>query len=228
MIKKFLTVSAIMAASTAFMLTAIPSAIAASYKIDVTTHYSFSVPSGDYYFADFGGPSPDTGFAIFTNSGTTTFDGSIGLTSESGSGPIYSYNHHVILAPGQTAVFAVNSESSNVGGFNNTSPGNPQDGVIMWMNGTFDGSISGLLTVSDKDVHSGVFQTNPFGVSLDNYVLQGGDPFGRDTGDAFEVAQADGHFQFISVVPEPETYAMLLAGLGLIGFMANRRKQQAA
>ncbi|WP_292921405.1 PEP-CTERM sorting domain-containing protein [Nitrosomonas sp.] len=29
----------------------------------------------------------------------------------------------------------------------------------------------------------------------------------------------------ISLVPEPETYAMLLAGLGLIGFMARRRKE---
>jgi len=31
-----------------------------------------------------------------------------------------------------------------------------------------------------------------------------------------------------SPVPEPETYAMLLAGLGLIGFMARRRKQHSA
>ena len=31
----------------------------------------------------------------------------------------------------------------------------------------------------------------------------------------------------ISLVPEPETYAMLLAGLGLLGFMAHRRKQNA-
>jgi len=29
-------------------------------------------------------------------------------------------------------------------------------------------------------------------------------------------------------IPEPETYAMLLAGLGFLGFMAKRRKQQAA
>ncbi len=31
-----------------------------------------------------------------------------------------------------------------------------------------------------------------------------------------------------AAIPEPETYAMLLAGLGLIGFMANRRKQHTA
>jgi len=29
-------------------------------------------------------------------------------------------------------------------------------------------------------------------------------------------------------VPEPETYAMLLAGLGMLGFIARRRKQNAA
>lgn len=31
----------------------------------------------------------------------------------------------------------------------------------------------------------------------------------------------------ISVVPEPQTYAMLLAGLGLLGFMSRRRKESA-
>ncbi len=33
---------------------------------------------------------------------------------------------------------------------------------------------------------------------------------------------------FATPVPEPENYAMLLAGLGLLGFMARRRKRQAA
>jgi hypothetical protein len=28
----------------------------------------------------------------------------------------------------------------------------------------------------------------------------------------------------VSAVPEPETYAMLAAGLGLLGFMARRKK----
>lgn len=31
---------------------------------------------------------------------------------------------------------------------------------------------------------------------------------------------------YAAPVPEPETYAMLIAGLGLVGFMARRRKQQ--
>ncbi len=30
----------------------------------------------------------------------------------------------------------------------------------------------------------------------------------------------------LAPVPEPETYAMILAGLGLVGFMANRRRKQ--
>ena len=54
MIKKSLAVSAMMAMSTAFMLTTTPSAMAAGYKIDVTTHYAFSTPSGNYNFADMG------------------------------------------------------------------------------------------------------------------------------------------------------------------------------
>ncbi|MEG1118645.1 MAG: FxDxF family PEP-CTERM protein, partial [Janthinobacterium sp.] len=33
---------------------------------------------------------------------------------------------------------------------------------------------------------------------------------------------------YVSAVPEPETYAMLLAGLGLVGFMARRRKNKSA
>lgn len=42
-----------------------------------------------------------------------------------------------------------------------------------------------------------------------------------ETGAGFQAADVAG---FVSAVPEPETYAMLLAGLGLVGFMARRRK----
>ena len=43
--------------------------------------------------------------------------------------------------------------------------------------------------------------------------------------------QANGYlveYSAVGAVPEPETYAMMLAGLGLLGFAARRRKQKAA
>ena len=52
-----------------------------------------------------------------------------------------------------------------------------------------------------------VYNTDPGGLAFDNIT------FNRLTTPA---------------VPEPETYAMLLAGLGLLGFVARRRKQRAA
>ena len=51
-----------------------------------------------------------------------------------------------------------------------------------------------------------------------------GSPWGRPL-------PSDAVFFLVSTtnpVPEPETYAMLLAGLGLLGFVARRRKQKAA
>lgn len=40
--------------------------------------------------------------------------------------------------------------------------------------------------------------------------------------------QYSASFDVAAPVPEPETYAMMLAGLGMLGFMARRRKLQAA
>jgi hypothetical protein len=56
-------------------------------------------------------------------------------------------------------------------------------------------------SIYDKDIHSGAprdvhaFPSLLVGppVQSDSYVLQGGDPFGGDTGDDFEVTQAPGH-----------------------------------
>ena len=36
----------------------------------------------------------------------------------------------------------------------------------------------------------------------------------------------DAGFSNVSAIPEPETYAMMVAGLGLLGFMLRRRGQR--
>lgn len=52
---------------------------------------------------------------------------------------------------------------------------------------------------------------------------------GSYTDIAFTTPNSESYYGFTvgaiaTVVPEPETYAMLLAGLGLMGFIARRRK----
>jgi len=55
--------------------------------------------------------------------------------------------------------------------------------------------------------------------------LEGNNGFNYLPGAAFP---NNNQYVGVSDVPEPETYAMLLAGLGLMGFVARRRKQKAA
>lgn len=184
------------------------------YDIDITTFYQFGAP-GDLTFSDFGTASPDTGYWRVTNSGSTTFVGTIGQTAVSNFGGDNSYSHVVTLAPGASVVFAVNTESSNVGGFNGPF-GTTQSGVEIFLNGLFNGTEAVILSVFDKDIHSGVPRVNPFGVIVDSYVLQGGDPSGRDTGDDFEVTQAAGHFSFVervANVPEPGSVALIAVAM---------------
>jgi hypothetical protein len=202
------------------------------YDFLITTGYGFSNPFTSSTFLGGGTPSPDTGFVEITNAGTTTFTGKLGTTAVSNFGGDQSFSQSgITLAPGQSVSIAIGPEASNQGGFNGPfNTGTPQPGVQVFLIGLVAGIESVNLSANDSNIHSGVPRTNPFGVTLDNYVLQGGDPFGRDTGDAFEVTQAQGHFTFSVSVPGPE----LATGLpGLVFGTASllvwwRRRRKAA
>ncbi|SEP97002.1 PEP-CTERM sorting domain-containing protein [Nitrosomonas ureae] len=75
------------------------------------------------------------------------------------------------------------------------------------IDGDFDVTINGMLGGHFHD---------------DNPILTGGIALGS-------VWESTTRYDYVNVtaVPEPETYAMLLAGLGIIGFMSLRRKESA-
>ncbi len=201
-----------------------------SYQFDLTAFYQFGAPS-DLVAGPAGGP--DTGFLRVANSGATTFVGTISLFGITPSNVTYSTTYSTGAGgwgTGAAGSLSINSESSNVGGFNidPSNPGGPQLGILISINGFItDGSTQAAISLSvyDSQIHSGVFRTNPYGLSLDNYILQGGDAFGRDTGDDYEVTQAPGSYQFagtIQTVPLPTAAASGFLGLAVV---ASRRRR---
>lgn len=95
------------------------------------------------------------------------------------------------------------------------------------------GSLSDVLSLSfDGSVFSATFCSN-----------DGGNSCSSAGASQTALEDASGNFSFgtsldpnmsingnsnVAAVPEPESYAMLLAGLGLMGFMARHRKQKEA
>jgi len=169
----------------------ITQATSVSYALRVTTLYEYGV--SDHVAGPTG--SPETGFARFTNVGISTLSGTFTLRGTAPNGGYHETAYVGSIAPNANlGSLSISYESSNDGGYNKVA-GQQDRGIEIRFDGTATvGSISSELhlEVFDADVHSGVLRTNPFGVSTDAYVLQGGDPYGRDTGDDYELSQADG------------------------------------
>jgi hypothetical protein len=163
------------------------------------------------------------------NNGSTTFTGTIAdIAMSQNSGDFSQTFTGISLAPGASVSFSTSPESSNVGGFNGPT-GSTQPGTTIRLVGLINGTEGVTLSVNDADIHSGS-PRSANGTLSDSYVLQGGDPLGGDTGNAFELTQAFGHFRFFgagSTVPEPSTFA--IAGLSaLLGLGYARMKRRSA
>lgn len=209
------------------MVALLPSvAIAApvGYALSVTTAYALADPFPnriDNAFTEY-----DTGYLQITNSGNTTFIGSVGTDAVSAFAGDLSFSASgIVLAPGNSISIAIPFDASNVGGFNGPAY-QARPGILVWLHGfVAEGAVSEAinLAVADGDIHSGVIQRDPLGFLTDSFVLQGGDPWGFDTGDPFELSQAQGTFVFQQAAPEPAGLALFVLPLALLIAVRRRR-----
>jgi hypothetical protein len=182
------------------------------YLFDGLALYQYGVPSDLVTGAPIG--NPETGYVTITNHGTSSFAGTAGFNAVDCSGVNHSSAYPVTLIPGAHVSVSIDSESSNDGGFNGPcfNQTNPvqQNGGQFEIKGTITlGPNSQMvdLSIYDKDIHSGLPSTNPFGVTLDNFILQGGDAYGRDAADSYEVSQTPGVFQLPAASSSPDLIA---------------------
>lgn len=112
--------------------------------------------------------------------------------------------------------------------FSNSYPANYPSATYITDGSTNYQSVFGLASPDNVHLYGvdgttilDINRSNGFATVLANY---GGQGLEAADGSAF-YTEAGAVLGPTNPVPEPETYAMMLAGLGLLGFMARRRKQ---
>ncbi len=93
--------------------------------------------------------------------------------------------------------------------------------------GVFTSVLTGMVTAIDN---GGVFVD--FNNTPQHFTFSGGGSFDLSVNDvsvtAGNLVAVTGQITSVTSVPEPETYAMMLAGLGVMGFVSRKRKNKTA
>ena len=175
--------------------------------------------------------SPDRGTALPYSAGTLMFTDitggvSVNLTSSTGWLGNTSFISKLFVA-GLDYTTVGNYVGPDITGGNN---GFSLDGGKN-ARFSYDWSLDLPTKKANRLAKDGVVTFNLFGAGLDETDFTGAmihvqslsgeqtEIFGQDS-----IKIRDG----VPPIPEPETYALMLAGLGVVGFMARRRKQQRA
>ena len=179
-----------------------------------------------------------TALGSYANTGTTTLNvggisgnpGGLTLTGDgSSSVQVFSISGTDLQSRNQIVINNVPLSSSllvNVTGafaqlasLDTSSPFDPFGGNVL-----FNFKDATQVNLAFTGLHASVLAPNALITSYSGHI--DGIVIAKDWNGNFEMHP--GAPPVLLAVPEPETYAMMLAGLGLMGFVARRRKQQEA
>ena len=126
-----------------------------------------------------------------------------------------TYNAHLGYSPLTVTIY-------DGAGFGGTVLGYTVINPVAGSNGWFDASFN-IATTANQIYTAGISTGTAYWGANINWA---GNPYAGGTAFYHGAEQSAADFRFrVNAVPEPETYAMLLAGLGLMGMVARRRKQ---